>query len=123
MRWAAWNIVGAFIRVLRSPVAGFSRPSRMMLSTDWVIDRLPADAIAMMRSPGSVKVCSLRNTEMLSRPALVRVSAIITNPSWTSMPQQYVMACACSLALDDFAYNDGGRPAAMEDTRSALGLP
>src|SRR5580700_5072154 len=33
------------------------------------------------------------------------------------------MACACSLGLDDLAYNDGGRRAAMDDTRSALGLP
>src|ERR1700747_193803 len=104
-------MVGAFISVSRSPVAGFSRPSRIMLSTDWVNERLPADAIAMMGSPGSAKVCSLRNTEMLARPALVRVSAIITNPSWTRMPQQYVMACACSLPFDDFAYNDGDRRA------------
>ena len=88
MRWAAWNMVGAFISVSRSPVAGFSRPSRMIESTVWVSERLPADAIAMMRSPGSAKVCSLRNTEMLSSPALVRVSAIITRPSLTSMPQQ-----------------------------------
>ncbi len=88
MRWAAWNMVGEFISVSRSPVVGFSRPSRIIESTVWVSERLPADAIAMMRSPGSAKVCSLRNTEMLSSPALVRVSAIITRPSWTSMPQQ-----------------------------------
>ncbi len=31
MRWAAWNMVGAFISVSRSPVAGFSRPSRRIL--------------------------------------------------------------------------------------------
>jgi hypothetical protein len=53
-----------------------------------VIDRLPEAAIAMTRSPGLVKVCSLRNIEMLSSPALVRVSAIMTSPSWTRMPQQ-----------------------------------
>jgi hypothetical protein len=33
------------------------------------------------------------------------------------------MACACSLVVDDLAYNDGRRRAAMDDTRSALGLP
>ena len=51
-------------------------------------DRLPADAIAMMRSPGFWKTWSLRKMEILSRPAFVRVSAIITSPSRTRMPQQ-----------------------------------
>ena len=63
-------------------------PSVSMLTTDWLIDRLPEVASAMTRSPGSTKVCSLRKVEMLSSPALVRVSAIITNPSRTRMPQQ-----------------------------------
>src|SRR3982750_3237930 len=31
---------------------------------------------------------------MLSRPALVRVSAIITRPCCTRMPAQYVMSCS-----------------------------
>ena len=52
-RCAAWNMVGEFISVSISPVSGFSQPSRSMLRTDWLIERLPADAIAMMRSPGS----------------------------------------------------------------------
>ncbi len=52
MRCAAWNMVGALISVSISPVSGFSMPSRSMLTTDWLIDRLPAVAIAMMRSPG-----------------------------------------------------------------------
>ena len=87
-RCAAWNMVGAFISVSVSPVSGFSKPSLRMLTTDWLIDRLPAEAIAMMRSPGWMKTCSLRKVEMLSTPALVRVSANITRPSRTRMPQQ-----------------------------------
>ena len=88
MRCAAWNMVGAFISVSSSPVSGFSMPSVRMLTTDWLIDRLPEEASAMMRSPGSLNTCSLRKVEMLSRPALVRVSAIITRPSRTRIPQQ-----------------------------------
>ena len=88
MRCAAWNMVGAFISVSISPVSGFSKPSRSMLTTDWLIERLPAEAIAMMRSPGILKTCSLRKVEMLSTPALVRVSAIMTRPSRTRIPQQ-----------------------------------
>ena len=63
-------------------------PSLSMLTTDWLIDRLPEEASAITRSPGSRNTWSLRKVEMLSRPALVRVSAIITNPSRTRMPQQ-----------------------------------
>ena len=63
-------------------------PSRSMLTTDWLIDRLPAVAIAMMRSPGRLKMCSLRKVETLSTPALVRVSANMTRPSRSRMPQQ-----------------------------------
>ena len=81
-------MVGAFFSVSISPVAGFSMPSLSRLTTDWLSDRLPEVASAITRSPGSMKVCSLRNVEMLSRPALVRVSAIMTRPSRTRMPQQ-----------------------------------
>ena len=88
MRCAAWNMVGAFISVSRSPVSGSSSPSVRVDSTDWLIARLPALAIAMMRSPGLLKICSLRKVETLSSPALVLVSAIITSPSRTSTPQQ-----------------------------------
>jgi hypothetical protein len=56
--------------------------------TDWLMARLPAVAIAMIRSPALRNTCSLRKVEMLSRPALVRVSAIITSPSRTRIPQQ-----------------------------------
>ena len=56
-----------------------------------LLSALPALAMARMRSPGFLKMCSLRNVDTLSRPALVRVSAIITRPSRTRIPQQYVM--------------------------------
>ena len=88
MRCAAWNMVGAFISVSTSPVCGSSMPSVRVDSTDWLIARLPALAIAMMRSPGLEKMWSLRKVETLSRPALVRVSAIMTRPSRTRIPQQ-----------------------------------
>jgi hypothetical protein len=39
---------------------------------------------------------------MLSTPALVRVSAIITKPSRTRIPQQYVMCTDCFLRSDFF---------------------
>ena len=88
MRCAAWNMVGAFSSVSSSPVSGSSMPSVRVDSTDWLIARLPALAIAMMRSPGLEKTWSLRKVETLSSPALVRVSAIMTSPSRTSTPQQ-----------------------------------
>src|SRR5216684_158763 len=88
MRCAAWNMVGEFSKVSTSPVCGSSSPSVSVDSTDWLIARLPALATAMMRSPGLLKIWSLRKVETLSRPALVRVSAIMTRPSRTSTPQQ-----------------------------------
>src|SRR5262245_5528220 len=91
MRCAAWNMVGAFIRVSTSPVVGSSMPSVRVEITDWLMARLPALATAMMRASGWAKTCSLRKVETLSRPALVRVSAIITRPSLTRIPQQYVI--------------------------------
>ncbi len=45
-------MVGAFISVSSSPVSGFSTPSLKVEITDWLMARLPAVAIAMMRSPG-----------------------------------------------------------------------
>ncbi len=53
MRCAAWNMVGAFIRVSRWPVSGLSTPSVRIERTVWLSDRLPEEASAMMRSPGS----------------------------------------------------------------------
>src|SRR5262249_12486923 len=92
VRRGAWNMVGAFISVSTSPVSGSSMPSVRVDSTDWLIARLPALAIARMRSPGLAKMCSLRKVETLSRPAFVRVSAIMTSPSRTKIPQQYVIS-------------------------------
>src|SRR5262249_17316852 len=66
-----------------------SRPS-----TAWLIERLPEVAIASMRSPLFSNRCSLRKQAMLSIPALVRVSEIITMPSRTSMPTQYVISAS-----------------------------
>ena len=52
-------------------------PSARSDKTDWLIERLPAVASVITRSPGISKTCSLRKIAMLSTPALVRVSAII----------------------------------------------
>src|SRR6188474_3445558 len=90
-------MVGAFISVSSSPVSLFSTPSIMVETTDWLSDKLPEEAIAMMRSPGCLNTCSLRKVETLSSPALVRVSAIITRPSRTRIPQQYVIRHGLSL--------------------------
>src|SRR3984957_2059238 len=70
-----------------------------MLTTDWLMDRLPAEAMAMMRLLGSLKMCSLRKVAMLSTPALVRVSANMTSPSRTRIPQQYVIALPAPAAI------------------------
>ncbi len=48
------NMVGAFISVSISPVSVFSKPSISVDRTDWLSDRLPAEASAMRRSPGCV---------------------------------------------------------------------
>ena len=88
MRCAAWNMVGALSSVSGSLVSGFSMPSVRVETTDWLTDRLPEEASAMMRWPGTPNTCSLRKVETLSRPALVRVSAIMTRPSRTRIPQQ-----------------------------------
>ena len=52
MRCAAWNMVGAFSSVSSSLVSGFSMPSVRVETTDWLSDRLPEEASAMMRWPG-----------------------------------------------------------------------
>ena len=53
-RWAALNILGALIKVSISPVSGFSMPSVSVERTDWLSDKLPEEASAMMYSPGSL---------------------------------------------------------------------
>ena len=67
---------------------GVLDPSVSVETTDWLSERLPEEASAMMRWPGTPNTCSLRKVETLSRPALVRVSAIMTRPSRTNIPQQ-----------------------------------
>src|ERR1700693_6041899 len=86
-----------------------------MLSADWLIERFPDDAIAMMRFFGSLKTCNLRKVEMLSTPALVRVSANITSPSRTRIPPQYVID---SLAPPSGVYSIFRR-AAEQDKQAA----
>jgi hypothetical protein len=71
-----------------SSVSPAGSPSETRLITPCVAERLPAVAIAIAQRPGLWKACSLRKVEILSSPALVRVSAIITNPSRTKIPQQ-----------------------------------
>src|SRR5262245_4726307 len=114
-------MVGAFISVSAWPVSGFSQPSRRMLTTDWLTERLPAEAIAMMRWPGRVKTWSLRKVAILSTPALVRVSANITRPSRTSMPQQYVMTFATLRAVGAALYTDAGSRPAISGSSSDVG--
>jgi hypothetical protein len=50
--------------------------------------RLPADSRQSIRSPGVTAVYILEKVEMLSTPALVRVSASITSPSRSHSPTQ-----------------------------------
>src|SRR5262249_36180855 len=73
----------------------------------------PEDAIAMMRSPGCLKMWSLRKVEILSTPALVRVSANMTRPSRNRMPQQYVMTVQRSCQAVRALYTDVGGQAAI----------
>ena len=91
---AAANMVSTLISRSTSPVSALRKPSVTIESTDWATDRLPAEAKPIARSPGVSNRWSLRNVAMLSTPALVRVSPIITSPSRTRMPTQYVMAYA-----------------------------
>ena len=85
---AARNIVGTLKMVSTLPVSGSGRPSWTRFSTAWVIARLPAVRVASRRSPGTWNFWSLEKQEMLSNPALVRVSPSITRPSSSSMPTQ-----------------------------------
>src|SRR5262249_28101290 len=84
-----------------------------MLTTDWLTDRLPDDAIAMMRSPGRQKTWSLRKVAMLSTPALVRVSANMTRPSRTRIPLQEVMTCRASAGVRLLRYSEAVGTGAM----------
>jgi len=72
------------------------QPSVRVDSTDWLMARLPALAIAMMRSPGFEKTWSLRKVETLSRPALVRVVRDHDQP----VPHQHSAAIGHSQSLN-----------------------
>ena len=52
--------------------------------TAWVVARLPADSTVMTRSPGTDHWCIFVKVEMLSTPALVRVSDMKIRP-WASL--------------------------------------
>ena len=60
----------------------------VMLTTDWLSDRLPLLRTTNARSPGCEKVCILRAIFRSSKPALVRESEAITRPSRVMMPRQ-----------------------------------
>jgi hypothetical protein len=62
--------------------------SSIMDTTDWVVARLPAVIRVTKLSPSSTQVNILRNVEMLSTPALVRVSDMNTRPRWRRSPTQ-----------------------------------
>src|SRR6056297_3228268 len=80
------------IEGLRSGAALERSSSRLM--TDWVVARLPADITVISRSPGASHVCILRKVEMLSTPALVRVSDMKSSPRSSIIPTQYVMVAS-----------------------------
>src|SRR5665213_489271 len=69
-RCAALNMVGAFIKVSNSPVSGFSMPSVSIERTVWLSERLPEEASARMRSPGSLQTCKLLNSTIRLFPSL-----------------------------------------------------
>src|SRR4030095_935468 len=79
------------------------------------------EAIAMMRSPGRGKTWSLRKVAILSTPALVRVSANITRPSLTRMPQQYVMTFEALRPVGAPLYTDAGPRPAISGSSSDAG--
>ena len=84
---AAWNMVGvSSSEGLRS--AGTLVRSSRMLTTDWVVARLPAVIRVIIRSPGLCQVNILRTVATLSTPALVRVSDMNTSPLLRRMPTQ-----------------------------------
>ncbi len=79
---ATRNMVGA-VKIVSMPSTGWSMLSWIDVTTAWVTARLPAVISTMMRSSGADQVCILRYLEMLSSPALVRVSDRHTRPSST----------------------------------------
>ena len=78
-RRATWNIEGAARMPGERSAGALERSSRRAI-TAWVVARLPAVRMESCRSPGTPKWKVLGKTEMLSTPALVRVSDIRTSP-------------------------------------------
>src|SRR6056297_570919 len=98
-RRAAWNIDGtASTDGVRSP-GDFVRSSSR-LTTACVVARLPEDSNVMTRSPGSAQTDILRKVEMLSSPALVRVSDMNTSPRSSISPTQYVIRASLLTDVD-----------------------
>ncbi len=60
--------------------------------TDCEHERLPLVNRMKTRSPGSTKVCILRQTLTWSYPAFDRESEAITSPSRVMIPTQYVIS-------------------------------
>ena len=84
---AVWYIDGVSSSVGERSATALERSSSR-LTTACVVARLPADISTMTRSPGSAQMCILRNVEMLSMPALVRVSDMNTSPRSIFRPTQ-----------------------------------
>ena len=85
-RRAAWNIVLTLaIDVSSGPRSIFSFRSEI---TDCVKARFPAESMTSTRSPTRSQTCILENTEMLSTPALVRVSDAKMIPRSSRKPTQ-----------------------------------
>src|SRR6056297_3567428 len=74
---------------VRSPWVLVRSSSR--LTTAWVVARLPEDKSVITRSPGSSQIVIFLKVEILSSPALVRVSDIKTSPLSSIIPTQYVI--------------------------------
>ncbi len=62
--------------------------SSKMLTTACVVAKLPAESKVITRSPGIDQVFIFLKTEMLSTPALVRVSDINKSPAFNLRPTQ-----------------------------------
>ncbi len=84
---AAWYIDGILTMEGVRSFGALDRSSSR-LTTAWVVARLPAASRTMTRSPGTSHVYILRNVEIESTPALVRVSDMKTRPRSILRPTQ-----------------------------------
>ena len=88
------RIVGQTLREVIATTADTGQQSESTFDATLIVgDRLPEVRMVINRSPCFSNVNSLRAVEMLSTPALVRVSDIKTRPRSNHMPTQYVMEC------------------------------